>query len=404
VQEKIIFKRMTLAKTMRLLKSKKVSPEIMTITIDRVGSLARRRSRLLTAPLVLSVAGILTACSGKPQGPQGPPPAMMVKVDAVNSQPITDSSEYVVSLKSRDSANISPQVEGSITKIYVHSGDRVTAGEPLMQIDPVKQEATVRNQQASTAAQEANLKLAQQQYDRSSQLAAAGVISKEQLDQARASLDASKAQLGALQAGVNEQEAQLHYYKVVAPMAGIVGDIPVHVGDRVTTTTLLTTVDKPGNLEAYVQVPVERAADLKMGKEVEILDDQRKIVAKGKITFISPQVDSQTQTILAKATVPNDKGLLRTAQYVHARVLWGTHPGVEVPVLAVSRVGGQFFVYVAEDKCGKSVAHQRQINVGPLDGNNYVVLDGLKPGDKVIVSDTQMLADGMPVNAQPQGS
>src|SRR5206468_6698614 len=106
-----------------------------------------------------------------------------------------------------------------------------------------------------------------------------------------------------------------------APMAGIVGDIPVHVGDRVTTTTLLTTVDKPGNLEAYVQVPVERAADLKMGKEVEILDDQRKIVAKGKITFISPQVDSQTQTILAKATVPNDKGLLRTAQYVHARVL-----------------------------------------------------------------------------------
>ncbi|HEX4662971.1 MAG TPA: efflux RND transporter periplasmic adaptor subunit, partial [Terriglobales bacterium] len=79
-------------------------------------------------------------------------------------------------------------------------------------------------------------------------------------------------------------------------------------------------------------------------------------------------------------------------------------PGVEVPVLAVSRVGGQFFVYVAEDKGGKSVAHQKQITVGPLDGNNYVVLDGLKPGDKVIVSDTQMLADGMPVNAQPQGS
>lgn len=327
---------------------------------------------------------------------------MAVKVNAISSQPITDSSEYVATLKSRDSANISPQVEGSITHIYVHSGDKVNAGAPLMQIDPLKQEATVRNQQASTAAQEANLKWAQQQYDRSSQLATAGVISREQLDQSRANLDAAKAQLAALQAGVNEQEAQLHYYKVVSPMSGIVGDVPVHIGDRVTTTTLLTTVDKPGNLEAYVQVPIERSADLKMGKEVQILDEQGKSVAQGKITFISPQVDSQTQTILVKATVPNDKGQLRTAQLAHARVLWGTRQGVEVPLLAVSRIGGQFFVYVAEDNGGKSVAHQRQIKVGPMDGNNYVVLDGLKAGDKLIVSDTQMLADGMPVTAQPQ--
>jgi RND family efflux transporter MFP subunit len=354
--------------------------------------------------LLVATAAALSACSSKPKGPQGPPPAMRVKVDVINPQPVTDSSEYVATLKSRQSATISPQVEGSITNIFVHSGERVNAGEPLMQIDPLKQEATVRNQQASTAAQEANLKWAQQQYDRSTQLAAAGVISKAELDQARANLDAAKAQLSALKASVNEQETQLHYYKVVAPMAGIVGDIPVHVGDRVTTSTLLTTVDKPGSLEAYVQVPVERAPDLKMGKEVEILGDQGTTIAKGKITFISPQVDSQTQTVLVKATVPNDNGLLRTAQFVHARVIWGTHQGVEVPVLAVSRIGGQFFVYVAEDSGGKSVAHQRQIKVGQLDGNNYVVLDGLKAGDKVIVSDTQMLADGMPVNAQVQGS
>lgn len=354
--------------------------------------------------LPLLAASILTACSGKPQGPHGPPPAMQVKVDAITAQPITDSSEYVAMLKSRDSANISPQVEGSITHIYVHSGDHVDAGAPLMQIDPLKQEATVRNQQASTAAQEANLKWAQVQYDRSVQLAAAGVISKQELDQARTNLDAAKAQLAALQAGVNEQEAQLHYYRVVAPTAGIVGDIPVRVGDRVITSTMLTTVDKPGNLEAYVQVPIERAADLKMGKEVQILNEQGTSIAQGKVTFISPQVDSQTQTVLVKATVPNDNGLLRTAQMAHARVVWGTHQGIEVPVLAVSRITGQFFVYVAEDSGGKSVAHQRQIKVGPMDGNNYVVLEGLKPGDKVIVSDTQMLADGMPVNAQTQGS
>ena len=384
---------------MRVLKSSR-SFSVPPCTACRKSTITKAALLLAGALAVLS----LTSCTGKPQGAQGPPPAMAVKVLQVTDQPITDWSEYVSMLKSRDSANISPQVEGVITKIYVRSGDRVTAGASLIQIDPLKQEATVRNSQASTAAQEANLKWAQQQFERSSQLASAGVISKQDLDQARASLDAAKAQLAALQAGVNEQETQLHYYRVVAPMSGIVGDVPVHVGDRVTTSTMLTTVDKPGNLEAYVQVPVERARDLKMGKEVQILDTDGNKIAQGKITFISPQVDSQTQTVLAKATVPNDNGLLRTAQVVHARVQWGTHPGIEIPVLSISRIGGQFFVYVAEDSGGKSVAHQRQIKVGPLNGNNYVVTDGLKPGDKVIVSDTQMLADGMPVNAQTQGS
>jgi RND family efflux transporter MFP subunit len=329
---------------------------------------------------------------------------MPVKVDVIQPQTVTDSSEYVSTLKSRDSANISPQVEGSITQIYVHSGDHVKAGQPLMQIDPVKQEATVRNQEAARAAQEANLKYAQQQYDRDSQLAAAGVISRQALDQSRANLDAYKAQVAAMEAGVHEQQAQLHYYTVVAPMAGIVGDIPVRIGDRVTNTTLLTTVDKPGRLEAYVQVPVDRAADLKMGKTVDILGNSENVLAKGKISFISPEVDNQTQTILVKATVPNDNGLLRTAQVVRARIIWGSHPGIEIPVLSVSRINGQPFVYVAESGPKGTLAHQRQIKLGEMDGNNYVVLNGLKAGDKLIVSDTQMLADGMPVNTQQQGS
>lgn len=352
----------------------------------------------------LVASSLLSACGGgKPEHAQGgPPPAMPVKVDVLSSQPVVDSSDYVSTLKSRNSANISPQVEGSVTKIFVHSGEHVKAGQPLMQIDPVKQEATVRNQQASVAAQQANLKYAQQQYDRDSQLAAAGVISRQALDQSRASLDAAKAQVAALQAGVNEQEAQLHYYKVVAPMAGIVGDIPVRVGDRVTTTTMLTTVDKPGSLEAYIQVPVERSRDLKLGKEVQISDASGRIVEQGKITFISPEVDNQTQTVLVKATIPNDHGLLRTDEVVHARVIWGIHSGIEVPVLSVSHINGQPFVFVAETGPKGTVAHQKQIKTGGMDGNNYVVTDGLKSGDKIIVSDTQMLADGMPVMAQTQ--
>jgi len=162
---------------------------------------------------------------------------MPVKVQTARSVAVNDTTEYVATLKSRDSAVIMPQVEGQITQIYVHSGDRVSPGAPLMQIDPAKQQATVTSQEDTRAAQEANLKWARKQYDRISSLYAAGVASKQESDQAKTALDAAEAQLRALDASVREQRVQLHYYRVAAPAAGIVGDIPVRVGDRVITTT-----------------------------------------------------------------------------------------------------------------------------------------------------------------------
>jgi len=111
--------------------------------------------------------------------------AIAVKVAVAEDVPVDDTTEYVATLKSRDSAVIMPQVEGVITDIYVHSGEQVATGTPLMQIDPSKQQATVKSQQDARAAQEANLKYAQQQYDRVSGLYAAGVVSRRQRAQAQ---------------------------------------------------------------------------------------------------------------------------------------------------------------------------------------------------------------------------
>jgi RND family efflux transporter MFP subunit len=199
---------------------------------------------------------------------------------------------------------------------------------------------------------------------------------------------------------VREQEVQLHYYTVASPTDGIVGDIPVRVGDRVTVSTLLTTVDQPGALEAYVYVPVERAAEVKVGTPVEILDEGSKPLATSRIRFISPQVDNQTQTVLVKAAIESTSRL-RTGEFIRARVVWGTHDSPTIPVLAVTRISGQYFGYVAEEKDGSLVARQRPLSVGQIVGNDYVVRDGIKPGDRIIVSGTQFLADGVPVS--PQG-
>jgi RND family efflux transporter MFP subunit len=360
-----------------------------------------RPLRLPTSLLVL-VATCLTVRCGKGSGATPPgPSAIPVKVEVAQAVPVSDTTDYVATLKSRNSAVIMPQVEGQIVQIAVHSGDQVTAGKLLMQIDPLKQQATVKSQEDTRAAAQANLRFAQQQYERTSGLYAAGVVSKQDLDQTRSALDNAKAQVRALDANVREQQVQLRYYSVTAPWAGIVGDIPVRVGDRVTTTTVLTTVDKPGTLEVYVYVPIERAPQLKMNMPVQVLDGSGKAIADSRVSFISPQVDNTTQTILVKARIANNKDKLRQSQFIRARIIWGTQKSPVVPVLAVSRIGGQYFAFVAEqNEKGAYVARQRPLKVGQMVENNYVVLEGIKPGDKVIVSGTQFLADGTAVVPQ----
>jgi len=356
---------------------------------------------LIAATALLSAVLLTTACGKGTAAKAAAPQAMPVKVETAKDQKVNRATDYVATLKSRDSAVVMPQVEGIITQIYVHSGEPVAAGAPMMQIDPAKQEATLKSQENARAAQLAQLTWSKQNFERVNGLAAAGVVSKQDLDQARNTLDAAQAQLSSLEAQVNEQQVQLHYYRVVAPRAGIVGDVPVRVGDRVVTTTQLTTVDRPGSLEAYIYVPIERSSDLKMNLPVAIVDGSGNVLAHSRITFISPQVDNSTQTILAKATIANANDGLRTAQFIRARVIWGTEDKPVVPVVAVSRIGGTYFAFVAEpDQKGGYVVHQKPLQVGEIVGNDYVVLDGIKPGDKVVVSGTQFLIDGIPVIPQ----
>ena len=348
---------------------------------------------------------VSAACNSSKSASADAPQALPVKVQTAKPAKISDTTQYVATLKSRDSAVIMPQVEGVITEIVVHSGDRVAPGAPLIQIDPSKQQATVKSQEQAHAAQVAQVTWAQQNYDRVAGLANAGVVSKQDLDQARAALDAARAQLQSLEAQVHEQQVQLHYYRVVASRAGIVGDIPVRVGDRVQTTTPLTTVDRPGSLEAYVYIPVEKSAQLKMHLPVDLVDASGKTLAASKITFISPEVDNATQTVLIKAEIANESDVLRHAQFIRARIVWGSQDKPTVPVVAVSRIGGLYFAFVAEpDQKNGYVVHQKPLQVGQIVGNDYVILDGIKPGDKIVVSGTQFLVDGMPVIPQEGGS
>src|SRR5262249_31030313 len=175
-----------------------------------------------------------------------------VKIVSAQAQLVPQSTDYLATLKSRNSAVLQPQVEGDIVKIYVQSGQRVEAGTPILQIDPRKQEAAVNNQEAARRSKQAMMEQNRVDLERKKQFFAAGVISKADLDLAQATYEASRADVEALEAAIREQKVQLRYYTVNAPTAGIVGDIPVRVGDHVTNQTMLTTLDHGGALEAYV--------------------------------------------------------------------------------------------------------------------------------------------------------
>lgn len=366
-------------------------------------SLLNADKRIAVWALVLGLGLSLPGCGkSSANAPSAGPAAMPVQVRIATSAKIPETTEYLSILKSRHSAVINPQVEGQVTKILVKSGDRVTTGTPLLQIDPLKQEATVGGQEASRMAQEANVRYARISLDRAKKLHDAGVISKQDLDNAQTGYDAAVAQLKALDEQVNQQKVELRYYRVSAPMDGIVGDIPVRVGDRVTVATLLTTVDEPGPLEAYVYVPAEKARNLKIGLPVRLSEGAGNLVSDTEVTFVSPQVDTDTQTVLVKAAVQKPKSKVRIAQQVRAQITWGVREGPVIPVLAVQRINGEFFAFVAVSEGKGPVARQRVVKLGDTVGNDFAVLDGLQPGDHIIVSGTQFLQDGMPVSEQIQ--
>ncbi|WP_219904448.1 efflux RND transporter periplasmic adaptor subunit [Stenomitos frigidus] len=405
-----------------------------------IGHNMAMKGTLLVKQLVLSALALslLGSCSqGEQAASAKKPPPVKVKVTTLESATVNDSAEYVANLVSRRSVSLKPRVEGQVTQISVKPGEAVAAGTPILLIDPRKQQATVgsasatvevaiansanaratlKSYEADLLQKQADLKLKQTQYKRYRELAAQGATSRDTLDQFANNLAASKAQVGVTraqiqaqkaviasndrvvqqnQASTQEQAVELQYYNITAPFEGSVGDIPVKVGDFVDTSTQLVTITQNNPLEVNLAISVDRAPDVKPGTSVELLDAQGKVVGTSKVFFIASAVDSTNQSVLIKSLYNNTQNKLRASQFVRARVIWSKRPGLLIPTAAISRIAGQTFVFVAQpgEQPDKLVAKQRLVKLGNIEGNNYQVLDGLKPGEKIVTSGLLSLRD-----------
>ncbi|MEH1966223.1 efflux RND transporter periplasmic adaptor subunit [Nostoc sp.] len=224
----------------------------------------------------------------------------------------------------------------------------------------------------------------------------------EEIAQARSQVSQAAAQVQAAQ-------VQLQYTKVLAPFTGIVGDIPAKVGDYVEKADQLTTLTRNDSLELNISVPLAEAKKLRLGLPVQMLDAQDKPIATGKVSFISPDASLDSQTVLAKANFGNSRRQLVNRQTVQTKVIWNERPGILIPVTAISRLGGETFVFVAQAPAEKPkpgapslVAQQKPVKLGVIEGNNYQVIEGLKAGDKIVVSGILNLTNGAPISPAPE--
>lgn len=395
---------------------------------------------LLTTKLLGTVllASVLTSgCKGGEDSAtaSGPPP-VPVKLQVLSSRQVEDSSEFVGSLEALERVVLRPEIEGRIVEIPVSNGSRVSKGTPIVQLRPDDTQAEyasavarTNSARSATETARANLQAAEAdrasaasevelqrvQFQRSERLVNEGVQAKQELDIARRNLDtevaslrAAEKQVEAARASLNQASADVkqaqadaaaanvsvQYKQVLAPITGVVGDFPVKVGDYVSTGDTLTNITQNDFMDLRISVPINRSSQLRVGLPVELIDpNTRERLARGNIYFISPEVNSGDQAILTKARFPNQNGSLRDRQFVRAKVIWSNRPGILIPTTAVSTIGAQDFVFVAQ-KGEKPVVRQRPIKLGGIQGQSYQVIDGVRPGEEIAVTQILNLRDG----------
>jgi RND family efflux transporter MFP subunit len=308
-----------------------------------------------------------------------------------------------------DSARSTLDLARSRTKRY----------EPLAAQGAVSQDLLEGYRQAQRSAQAALVvaqkRLQQLQNTRRSDISALSAAVNQQQQNLQQQLNGSRpqeiaqarAQVSQAAAQVRAAQVQLQYTQVLAPFTGVVGNIPNYkVGDLAANGDTLTTLTKNDSFNLNLPIPLDRANQLRSGLPVELLNATGKSIAMGRVSFIAPNATADSQTILAKATFANTNGQLINRQSVQGKVIWAQRPGILIPVTAVSRLGGKTFVFVAQqqqtpDGQTALTAIQKPVTLGAIEGNNYQVVSGLKPGEQIVTTGLLSLTNGAPIVAAP---
>lgn len=353
------------------------------------------RALMLSTVALIAIA---TACGNDAKSAGKPPPAPPREIDVLTMQPSEArvTGEYLGSMLSRASVTVLPQVAGYVRKLHVRPGQKVAAGTPIVEVDAREEGAALASASAGVESAVARLALATQQRTRADALYREGLATAQELETRRADEVAAQAAVRAARAQVSQRQVELGNHVVRAPVPGVVGDVQVRLGDYVTATTRLTAIAGGNELELTVAIPAARARRLAADAPIELLGDDGAVIAASKAFFVAPEADPRTQLVAVKAAFATGVGF-RPAELVRTRVVYAVGTALQVPALAIVRQSGQAFVFVVTQREGKQVVERRQVELGALGPNGFVIASGLAAGDQVAVSSIQLLRDGAPV-------
>ena len=377
-------------------------------------------SRFGTVKQVLPVLGVFlfTAVvfvfAGCERGKQvaAPPPPPEVLVAEVVQKDVPIYFEWLGTTDGYVNAQIRPRVQGYLQSQHYREGSFVQAGNPMFTIDPREYQAALEQAQGALGQAEANLGKTQLDVARFTPLAKEGAISQQELDNAVQANQANKASVEAARAAVDNAKLNLGWTKVTAPISGIAGISVAQIGDLVTPSTLLTTISQVDPIKVYY--PISEQEYLHFARRIHEIDEGRGgerpplelILAdgsiypeRGKFTFADRQVNLQTGTITMQALFPNPGNILRPGQYAKVRVSPDLQKGaLLVPQRAVQELQGIYQVAVVGPD---NVVQIRTVKPGERVGSLWIINEGLKLGERLVVEGLQKVRNGLTVNPKP---
>lgn len=385
---------------------------------------SRGRAQRLTAGIAgLAFIFSMAGCEEKEKAPPPAPPE--VTVTDVVQQNVPVYQEWVAQLNGPVNADITPKVQGYLLSQHYQNGFFVKKGQLLYELDPRPFVAALEQAKAQVAVAVANQGEAENNVARDTPLAAQHAIPQKQLDTDTSTLAAQVAQVAAAKANQANAELNLEWTKVYAPIDGVAGNSNSQIGDLVGTTTKMTTLSQVNPIWAYFNISeadyLSRAREISSfvmsGKAnphsipIEFIQaNGEPFPEKGKIVLVNREIATQTGTIQLAAAFPNKDGFLRPGGYGTVRIQTGfSANALLVPQPAVIEVQSQYQIVVLTPE---NKAVYRPIKVGERVGPNWIVTDGLKPGERVVVEGVerlqmfaaaapQMAKEGIPVVAKP---
>jgi len=377
-------------------------------------------SRWLVSGCLIALLGVV-ACEKKEEKPQMAPPEVLVA--EVSQQNVPVFQQWVAQLAGSVNADITPKVEGYLLKQDYQNGFLVKKGQLLFELDPRQYQAAVDHAEATLARTQAEVERFQNDVTRDTPLAAQNAIPQKQLDNDLASLSAAKAQILADKAALDNAKLNLAWTKIYSPIDGIAGDAKSQIGDLVGTTTKMTTVSQVNPIwvnfniaeSAYLGIATRISALLRSGKPghipvTYIQANGEDYARTGRVIQVNRQVTSGTGTIQVTAAFPNPDAILRPGGFGQVRIQTGNQSNaLLVPQPAVIEVQSQYQIIVVTPE---NKAMFRPIKVGERVGPNWIVTDGLKPGERVVVegiqkiqmaaaANPQFVKEGVPVSPKP---